>query len=244
MTQIQVHPVCLETQLRRVEQLVRGVVVVAESHVLLCAITLVVTAVDTKAQVVADRATPGDAVSLRKLVGEFRMHQHIPVVGGSSGEIADRPGNGVPTVQRALRTTRDFHPLQVEHIGRNAVDPERVDTIDIGGDRQVRDGLPRESRADAAYGRALTGLRALVLKLQAGNQLLQVIVTGHAEFFNHLVAERRHGDRYVEQVLFTFLGRHDYLLDDLLAGIGVAGLAGEDSRCREHGGDGCADAAQ
>ena len=78
---------------------------------------------------------------------------------------------------------------------------------------RFRVGFTRESRADTAYRRTLTGELPFILKLEAGNHLLQVILIGHAEFFDHLSAEGRQGDRYVEQVLFTFLGGHDDLFD-------------------------------
>ena len=46
-------------------------------------------------------------------------------------------------------------------------------------------------------------------ELQARNELLEDFVAGHAEFLEHVLAERGHGDRHREDVLLEVLGRDD-----------------------------------
>ena len=75
--------------------------------------------------------------------------------------------------------------------------------------------FPVQLRHDAPYGGAV-----VVAELQAGHQLLEISVVGHAEFLDHLFAERRHGEWYFENVLFPLFSGDDDFFDEGLFFIG------------------------
>ena len=90
-------------------------------------------------------------------------------------------------------------------------------------------GLPGESRADAADDRSLADLLAVVPELQTRHKLLDVVRVGHAEFLDHLFAERGHGERHVEQSFLPLFRGDDDLFDEpvLCTGVLIGGEPGQ-----------------
>ena len=171
------------------------------------------TAGDAEAQVARDRATESPVVALGRLVGDFRLQQRVPFVGGSLGEIADRSGDRVSSVERTLGAARHLDPFDIEQVRRDTVRADGVYAIHVRRHRQVRVGLTGQARADTANDGSLADLLAVVAELQTRNKLLDVVRVGHAELFDHLLGERGHGERHIEKAFFPFLRRDDDLFD-------------------------------
>lgn len=89
--------------------------------------------------------------------------------------------------------------------------------------------FPLKLRNHAPHGGAV-----IVAELQARHQLLEVGIVGHAEFLDHLTAERRHGERHFENVLFPLLCRDDDFFDEGVSFTGclVCRKAGRCNECR------------
>ena len=77
------------------------------------------------------------------------------------------------------------------------------------------------------------GGAVVVAELQPGHQLLEVGVVGHAEFLDHLAAERRHRERHFEDVLLPLFRSDDDLFDERFAFTRCFGRkAGRCNECR------------
>ena len=131
-------------------------------------------------------------------------------------------GDGVAAIQRALRAARHLNALDVKQVRREPEGVDRVDAVDVDGHGQVRVQLARTLRADAANGHALAVaalLKGRGPKLQPRHHLLEIEGIGHAEFLDHLFAERGQRQRHLERTLLALFGRDDDLLDIGLAAV-------------------------
>ena len=173
---------------------------------------------------IVQRATARDAVALAELVGEFAQNIEVPLVRGLDGVHRNRAGDGVSSVQRALRAARDLHPLDVEQ----PIDDGRlvavVDPVYVGGHGHVALQFAGIAVAHAPDHRARALPTVGLAELESRHELLQVVGAGQAEFFDQPLVEAGDRHRHVEDVLLAFLGRDDDDFDPTVVGLVVVRL--------------------
>ena len=221
--EIHVDDVVAESDLPGERRQIRCTEVVAGTDVLLRAVAGMHPGVDSEGHVLVHRAAEGDVQALRRLIGQFREHIRVPVEGRALAVEVNGAGDGVSAIQGALRAACHLNALDVEQVRRQPEGVDGVDAVDVDGHGQVRVQFARALRADAANGDALA-VAALLQgrgpQLQPRHHLLQIEGIGHAEFLDHLFAERRQRQRHLERTLLPLFGRDDDLLDiGLVAGV-------------------------
>ena len=122
------------------------------------------------------------------------------------GHEVDRPGVGVPSIERALRTLDDFHALEIVQV--QALEVARVvDAVyEVG-----RTGFNAELHAgkyvtQPANHRALGGATERLGKAEAGREAGDVVDGLQAALLDGFSVDNCHGDRYFLETLFPATG--------------------------------------
>ena len=131
--QVDVEAVGLKAQLRREGGLVRCPKVFAGADVFLRAVAVEVTGVDAEAELITQRTAKRDVHPFGRLVRDFCKYISVPRIGWSFAVKVDSPGNGVASIQGALRTPGHLHPFDVEEVRCQAIGIDRIDAINIHG---------------------------------------------------------------------------------------------------------------
>ena len=161
------------------------------------------------AEVVADRGRSGeDAFKLgvgAGVDGELRFGR----ISERLGDVFHRAANGVPAVERTLRSAQHFDALDIEHVEYAALWAIQIDVIEIDADA----GLEATNRillADAADegGECRIGA-AGNFERHVRRELSDFGDVGRADVFKLFAREGRDGQRNVLQVLFATLRSHD-----------------------------------
>ena len=181
---------------------------------------------------VGDRAGHVAFELVRIDVAVLAEHARAEFVRGPRGVHADRAGNGVAPVQRALRAAQHLDAIHVEHrVARQPAAPE-IDLVDVDPDGAL-DGVQARA-AEAAHRHR--GHAPAVLRDQAGRLQREPLERGDALLLHRHGGLDRHRDGHLEDVLGTPLrGDHDFL--EFETGVGMHGNArdGEGERSDQEG---------